>query len=253
MNVKEKLARGEFAYGMMLSELYVPNLVRLMGTCGFDFLLVDCEHGYFDMSQVANLIAVAAGEQLPIIVRIAELDRSVITKYLDMGAQGILLANTEGVEMARELVKQCLYAPQGDRGVSTFRAHTGYHNGDTVRIMSEANERNLILCQIESPKAVEDVDKILALPGVTGVMVGPNDLSQHMGIFGKYEDPKMQEAIRKVAQAAIKHHKWAGMISSDAGLLRFSKEAGMTCFSSGSELSMLARGAKEEMQKLRAL
>ena len=80
MNLKQRLAMGETAYGMMLSELYTPNIVRVIANCGYDFLLVDCEHGYFDMTQIANLTGVAHGCHLPILVRIGGENVGAVAK-----------------------------------------------------------------------------------------------------------------------------------------------------------------------------
>ncbi len=251
--MKTRLAEGETVYGIMLSELYVPNLVRLLARCGYDYLLLDCEHGYYDMTQAANIIAVADGIGMPVVVRVTQPSRTLITKYLDMGARGILLSNSADALEAKTLVDVCCYAPLGDRGISTFRAHTGYQSGDVKGIMREANARNLVICQIESPEAVEGIDDILAVDGVDGVLVGPNDLSQHMGIFGQYDHPAMVRALERVAQAAREHGKWSGIITSNKELLRRCKRLGMTCFSAGSELSALSSGARGELESVRAL
>lgn len=251
--MKKQLQRGETQYGIMLSELYVPNLARLLARCGYDYLLLDCEHGYYDMTQVANMIAVADGVDLPVVVRVAKPSRTVITKYLDMGARGILLSNCEGPDAARALVNISYYAPQGDRGISTFRAHTGYDSGDVHRIMEVANKKNMVICQIESPETVECIDAIVTIDGVDGVLVGPNDLTQHMGIFGQMDHPMMIDAMEKVAIAAKKAGKWSGVITTNHKLLKQAKEVGMICFSTGSELSSLAFGAKYELEAVKDL
>lgn len=129
--LREQLLSEKNSYGIMLSEMYVPNITRLIARCGFDFILIDCEHGYFDMSQVANLIAVADGAEISTIVRVTQPSRTNITKYLDMGAHGILLSDVTGADDARRLAELCRYAPKGCRGISTFRAHTGYSNEHT--------------------------------------------------------------------------------------------------------------------------
>ena len=92
-NIKQRLAQGGIVRGCMLSELSTPNLARMFHGFGFDFLVVDCEHGYFDMTETANLIAAASGYNFPIIVRIAQGSQKDAAKYLDMGAAGIILAN----------------------------------------------------------------------------------------------------------------------------------------------------------------
>lgn len=96
--LREQLLSEKNSYGIMLSEMYVPNITRLIARCGFDFILIDCEHGYFDMSQVANLIAVADGAEISTIVRVTQPSRTNITKYLDMGAHGILLSDVTGAD-----------------------------------------------------------------------------------------------------------------------------------------------------------
>ncbi|GHU77709.1 aldolase [Clostridia bacterium] len=250
MELKQRLANNEVVIGMMLSELYTPNLARLLQSCGFEYLLVDCEHGYFDRSQVANLIAVADGISLPIWVRIGQHSQSEIVKYLDMGARGVLLANVEGVAEALELTQLCLYAPDGERGVSTFRAHTGYHNGDMNAVFGEANRRTTVIVQIESPHAVANALDILAVPGVDGALIGPNDLTQHLGIIGQYGHPDIQYAIRQVSAAARTCGKWSGVITGNDDLMRDCQQAGMNCFCTGSELSALAAGATNQHRKV---
>lgn len=250
-NLKQRLKDGGLACGIMLSELYTPTLARLLSTCGFDFLLVDCEHGYFDLTQVANLIAVAEGCALPVVIRVAQHSQSAIAKLLDMGAHGILLANLTGPTQAKELADMCLYAPDGDRGVSTFRAHTGYNNGNVAGVMRAANARNLVIAQIESPAAIQAIDAILAVEGLDGVLVGPNDLTQHMGVIGQYDHPLVRQAVETVAAAAARRGKWSGVITGNQGLLAFCRTVGMTCFSAGSELSCLADGASAQLSRLR--
>lgn len=251
--LKQRLAQRKYVYGMMLSELYVPNITRMVANCGYDFLLVDCEHGYFDMTQVANLIAVADGVGLPILVRVTQPSRTVITKYLDMGARGILLSNVANAREAKQLAELCLYAPGGNRGISTFRAHTGYKNGNTKEIMRQANESVIVICQIESPEAVADIRSIVGIPGIDGVLVGPNDLTQHMGIFEQFDHPDMDDALVKIETAAKAAGKWSGVITGNKKLVCRCKEIGMTCFSVGSELNALVNGALAQMETVKNL
>lgn len=241
------------AIGIMLSEMYVPNIARLLAGCGYDFLLVDCEHGYFDMTQVANLIAVARGADIPVIVRVAQPSRTSITKYLDMGAQGILLSDVAGKAEAERLTALCRYAPEGDRGVSTFRTHTDYSSGNVSELMRSANQQVIVICQIESPHTVSHIDEITAIPGVDGVLIGPNDLSQHMGIFGQYEHPDMTDALQRVADSARAYGKWSGVITANAKLLSTCRGMGMTCFSVGSELNAIHNGAVQQLNCTRQL
>lgn len=244
---KKRLKQGEQLYGIMLSEIYVPNIARLLAKSGYDFLLVDCEHGYFDLTEVANIIAVAEGCNLPVVVRVQQPNRILVTKYLDMGATGILLSDVGSAQEAKKLVEICYYAPKGDRGISTFRAHTGYQNGNLPEIMRLANEKVTVICQIESPNAVEEVKEILSIDGVDGVLIGPNDLTQHMNCVGQYTHPDVQTAMRHVAHQAELANKWSGVITSNMGLLKSCAAMGMRCFSVGSELSALYSAASKQL------
>lgn len=250
MNLKHRLNARETINGIMLSELYTPNLIRILANCGYDYVLIDCEHGYFDLSQVANLIAVADGSHIPVWIRVTQHSQADIAKYLDMGARGILLANADSMKQVSDLIRMCLYAPLGNRGVSTFRAHTNYQHEDMRTVMERANDQNIVIAQIESPEAVEQIDSILSLQGLDGVMIGPNDLTQHMGIIGNYQCEQLENMLRKVASAAEAHGKWSGIITANEWLLGFCRKLGMRCFSSGSELNALAEGAMANLNKL---
>ena len=241
MELRARLAAGETVIGTMLSEIYVPNIVRLIRNQGFDFVLIDGEHGYFDDTQIANLTAVADGISLPVLVRTATCDRSVITRLMDIGVRGILLSSTESVEDARRLSELCRYAPEGARSVSTFRAHTGYRHADMRTLMDAANRRTLVLVQIESAHAAAIADQLMAIPGVDGAVIGPNDMSQDMGI--------LEQAIKKTIEAARKAGKWSGIITTNPGLIEEAKQLGMNFFSIGSELNMMANGAKLVMDR----
>lgn len=249
MSFKQRLKQGERLYGIMLSELYVPNIARLLAKSGYDYLLVDCEHGYFDMTEVANIIAVAEGCNLPVVVRVRQPSRTLVTKYLDMGATGILLSDVGSAQEAKKLAEICYYAPKGDRGISTFRAHTGYQNGNLQEIMRQANDKVTVICQIESPCAVDEVQDILAIDGVDGVLIGPNDLTQHMNCVGQYSHPTVQAAMQHVAKQAEKANKWSGIITANMNLLESCAAMGMRCFSVGSELSALYSAASSQLAK----
>ena len=249
MELRARLAAGETVIGTMLSEIYVPNIVRLIRNQGFDFVLIDGEHGYFDDTQIANLTAVADGISLQVLVRTATCDSSVITRLMDIGVRGILLSSTESVEDARRLSELCRYAPEGARSVSTFRAHTGYRHADMRTLMDAANRRTLVLVQIESAHAAAIADQLMAIPGVDGAVIGPNDMSQDMGILGQYQHPLMEQAIKKTIEAARKAGKWSGIITTNPGLIEEAKQLGMSFFSIGSELNMMANGAKLVMDR----
>ncbi|MDR1599097.1 MAG: hypothetical protein LBS11_04405 [Oscillospiraceae bacterium] len=235
----------------MLSEIYVPNVLRLLRTCGLGHVIVDCEHGYFDFQQVANLSAVSKGIGLPMLARVPNADRALLQKLLDLGADGILLSTTESAGQARDLVRFCRYAPEGDRGISTFRAHTDYQSGDTAELLRRANARVILLCQIESLAAADRAVEIASVPGIDGLLTGPNDMTQRAGILGNYLDERIMSAHRKVAEAARAAGKHAGIITGNASLMSACAAMGMNWFCIGSELRFMAAGAKRALTDCR--
>ena len=117
----------------------------------------------------------ARGIGLPVIVRIAEIRRELVLKFMEMGADGLLLPDTREKEEAKLLVKYSKYAPLGDRGVSLSRPHTDFKKVQGRQYMDEANENTILMCQIESPEGVEHIQEIIGVEGIDAAFVGPND------------------------------------------------------------------------------
>lgn len=111
-----------------------------MKVCGFDFFVLDCEHGCFEYGEAARIIGMARGIGLPVIVRIAEIRRELVLKFMEMGADGLLLPDTREKEEAKLLVKYSKYAPLGDRGVSLSRPHTDFKKVQGRQYMDEARK-----------------------------------------------------------------------------------------------------------------
>jgi 2-keto-3-deoxy-L-rhamnonate aldolase RhmA len=233
---------GEELIGMFLSEVAAPNLLRLMQAAGLDYVIIDCEHGSFDYSQVAALAAVANGIHFPVIVRIPSASRECIQKYLDAGADGLLLPMTERAEQAAQLVLYGRYAPEGKRGISTMRPHSNYNPGPLTEYTKKANERIMLFVQIETRKGVEKINEILKVPGLDGAWIGPNDLACDLGGTGDFSVPGLEESIEQVIAAAKIRGLPCGIISSKADMIHKCRKKGMTMFSCDSEIGLLKKG-----------
>lgn len=249
--MKQKIHAGEKVLGMFLSEIGAPNLVRVMQASGVDFVIVDCEHGYFDFSQVAAIAAVGSGIGFPVIVRVPHISRECIQKYLDAGVDGLLVPMLETREQAEELVRLGKYAPEGARGISTMRPHSNYNPGDLVAYTEKANRRTMFFAQIESKKGVENAREIASVPGLDGIFIGPNDLACDMGQTGQFNTEAMDTAIGSVVAAAKDHGIPCGIIASSAAFLRKWEERGMTMFSCDSELGLLKKGIQTMIKNVK--
>lgn len=250
-HLRSKLLSGATVVSTMLVELHTPNIAVLLKACGFDTVIIDCEHGYFDYSMVANVVTAARGEGLAVIVRIPAAERDCITKYMDMGADGLLIPQTDDPETVRRAIDYAKYAPEGRRGVSTTRAHTGYGVADLARYLRVANERTVIMAQIESVAGLERLRDIAAVPGLDALIVGPNDLALDLGHPGELDHPDLQKAISSVATAARESGIRSGIITSRIELLQQCGAQGMSFLSWNSEIGMLMHGARDGLGKLR--
>ena len=242
-SLKERLRNGEQVLGTMVTTFVAPDIAKILQVCGFDFFIVDCEHGAFTTREVANIIAVARGIGMPALVRIPEMRREHALKFMEMGASGLLLPNTETAEQAKMLVDCTKYAPLGHRGVSLSRPHTDFKKVSGATYMPQANDETILMCQIESRKGVENVEEIIAVEGIDVAFIGPNDMSQDYGILGQFEHPEIVAAFEKIIAAAEANGKWAGAHFGGAAPLKPWLKKGMQINMWNSDNGLLALGA----------
>jgi 2-dehydro-3-deoxyglucarate aldolase/4-hydroxy-2-oxoheptanedioate aldolase len=250
--LKERLLKGERLLGTMFSLFDHPELAKIIKVCGFDYFIIDCEHGNFDYTSVARILTVAREAGISGVVRIPDAKREVVLKYMDMGAVGLLLPNTETVEQARALVEYAKYAPLGNRGVQLFRGHTGFEKiASPVEYMKRKNDETILIIQIESPTGLGNIDDLMAVEGIDAAFIGPNDLSQSMGLMGQFEHPDFIAALDKVIAAAKKANKFSGAHFQVAGALAPWIAKGMTLNLWANEAVMMMNGAKEGLAVLK--
>ena len=242
-SLKERLRNGEQVLGTMVTTFASPDIAKILQVCGFDFLIVDCEHGSFTTREVANIIAVARGIGMPALVRIPEMRREHALKFMEMGASGLLLPNTESAEQAKMLVDCTKYAPLGHRGVSLSRPHTDFKKVSGATYMPQANDETILMCQIESRKGVENVEEIIAVEGIDVAFIGPNDMTQDYGILGQFDHPEIVAAFQRIVAAAEANGKWAGAHFGGAAPLKPWLKKGMQINMWNSDNGLLALGA----------
>lgn len=243
-NLKEKLSKGEKILGTMVTTFSNVDISKILKSCGFDFFIVDCEHGSFTTREVANIIAVARGIDMPALVRIPEMKREPALKFIEMGASGLLLPNVETKEQAEMLVDCTKYAPMGHRGVSLSRPHTDFEKvANGVEYMKKANEETILMCQIESRKGVSNIDEIMAVEGVDVALIGPNDMTQDYGILNQFDNPEIVSAFEKVVATAQKHGKYSGAHFASSVPLKPWIEKGMQMNMWSSDNGLISLGA----------
>ncbi|WP_461404422.1 HpcH/HpaI aldolase family protein [Falsiruegeria mediterranea] len=216
---KQALARGETQIGCWMS-LAEPACAEIMGTAGFDWLVVDGEHGPNDIRSIRDqLIALAASASHP-VVRVPIGETWIIKQVLDAGAQSVLVPIVETADQARELVRACQYPPHGTRGVGAMAARATMF-GSTSDYIQTADQEICLLVQVENRAGMEALDEILTVDGIDGVFIGPADLSTDMGFQGDSTAPEVRAAIAD----ALKRIKAAGKAPGILGVAEESTQS----------------------------
>lgn len=175
-SLRERANEGEKLIGALL-RMPSEELVEMLAVAGFDFVLIDCEHGPADIVALRQHIAVAAVHGVPTIVRVGEHDRGQILRVLDQGAEGILAPHLDTAADAEALVDAALYPPVGSRGFATYSRAGRFGQVDPAAHRDWWIGNTLVLGMIESPLGVANVDALVATPRLDGIMVGPADLA----------------------------------------------------------------------------
>ena len=242
--IKQRLASGENILGTMTNILSHPDLPKIFKTCGLDYFIIDCEHGCYEYNQVAAMIAVAKEIGVAAMVRVPMASREPILRFMEMGADGLMLPNADTPEEARKLVEYAKYSPMGKRGMSMMRGHNRYIPvTDTLGYMKEANENTILIAQIESPEGVANIDDILAVEGIDIAFMGPNDLCNNLGVTGNQNAPCYLESVEKVIEASKRHGKACGTHGMNVDILKHWESKGMQFNLYSNEVSMIMNDA----------
>ncbi|QIQ20597.1 2-dehydro-3-deoxyglucarate aldolase [Zophobihabitans entericus] len=219
-----------------------PITTEVLGCAGFDWLLLDGEHAPNDVLTFApQLMALKDSKSAP-VVRPAWNDPVLIKRLLDIGFYNFLIPFVETEEEAKKAVAATRYPPQGIRGVSV--SHRSNQYGTITDYFSKINDNIAVMVQIESKKAIENVEKIAAVDGVDLLFVGPSDLSAGLGYFGQPGHPEVQKAIQHVFDVCKKQGKACGILAPVEADARRYLEMGATFVGVGSDLGVFRSGTQ---------
>jgi 4-hydroxy-2-oxoheptanedioate aldolase len=208
--VKQKLRNGEKALGCFIG-FHSPSIVEMLGHSGFDFVVIDNEHGPFSWSEVEEMIRAAELSNTVPIVRVA-YDPSDIQKALDRGALGIHVPMINTKEQAEEVVQRAKFPPVGKRGTAYSCRSAQYGVGGGASYLAKANEEILVAIHIETPEAVENIEHIMSVPGIDVCYIGPTDLSVTMGYQAEGPShPEVQRAMDRVLACGQKNGVMVGI------------------------------------------
>jgi 2-keto-3-deoxy-L-rhamnonate aldolase RhmA len=202
---RQKLRSGRTCLGTMIRDTRSPQIVQLMASAGWDFVILDTEHGPSDMQTLADFASIAHYEETTLLVRVPDNEYHLLARVLDNGAEGLICPQVNSRREAEAIIAAVKYAPLGAKGVSISGIGTGFRAVNLAEYLQAANENTLVVVQIESVEALDLLDEILSVPGIDATMIGPADLSQSMAIPGQFQHPKMIEAYQRVIDACNRH------------------------------------------------
>jgi 2-dehydro-3-deoxyglucarate aldolase/4-hydroxy-2-oxoheptanedioate aldolase len=248
--LKQKLKDGKKTAGAWL-HVASPITAEIMSRAGFDWLLIDMEHGPGDILTLIGQLQAMNGSGVVPLVRVAGNDPLIIKRVLDAGALGVLVPNIQTKAEAEAAYAACKYYPEGMRGIAGNQRAAGFGLNDHERLLI-ANERNIVMIQIESPQAVANLDEILEVKGIDVFFVGPRDLATSMGYFNNPAAPQVQEAIATIERKVLAAGRTLATVSGtwEQSRERYNKGYQMlTLMSDGTSLSLMAA---DMMKKFRA-
>ncbi len=246
---KTALAERRLQLGLWLG-LANETTAELCAGAGFDWLLVDGEHGPFDIPTIAAQLRAIAGSASHAIVRPPIGDAWIIKQLLDIGAQSLLVPMVESAEQAQQLVSATRYPPHGIRGVGAALARASGYNrvGD---YLTTANDQICLLLQVETLKGLSGIEAIAGVEGVDGIFIGPSDLAADMGHLGNPGHPDVQEAVRSGLERIIQSGRAAGILTADEKLAHSYIDQGATFVAVGTDVTLLSRATAELAARFR--
>jgi 4-hydroxy-2-oxoheptanedioate aldolase len=196
-SVKAKLAKGDVVYGCFVPTTSAID-VEILAVAGFDFALLDGEHGMLDSDAAYPMILAAEARGMEAFARVGQNDRQVILKFLDVGVSGVMIPQVTTAAQASQAIASCGYWPKGTRGLAGGRTFDWGLTSPAPELVPKLNDRILTMIQFEHIDALNELDAVLDLPGLDVLFVGPNDLAQSMGFPGQPGHPDVTATADQV-------------------------------------------------------
>ena len=249
-NLKRRIKEGEVVNGCWLN-LGSALTAEIVGVAGFDWVLIDLEHGAGNEKDVLSQLQALENSQTAALVRIESGARQRIHRVLDYGAEGVMCPHVNGPDEAKAVVSGLRYPPQGSRGVAKMVRATGFGR-NFADYSNNATENLLGVVQIETPEALDHLDEIAAIDGVDVLFIGPADLAMSLGIFGQFDHSLFLDAVKATVAAAQKAGKATGILLSTPDDYDKFYNLGIRMIACGADATFVAEGSRAMAAKLNA-
>ena len=250
--VLQALRAGRVQYGCGYGQLRQQEAIVALAKAGFDWAFIDMEHGNFDFETVQDLCRIGRHVGLSPVVRVADLQYALVARALDCGAEGIILPRVEDPALLERAISWTKFPPAGVRGYGITPTNIEYETATMPEIIEHVNRHTMVVFQIETVRALEARDELIAVPGVDAVMVGPADFSIALGCPGDFLNPKQVDAMERIRDTCLKYKVAPGTQTRTIELAKFWRDHGMLFLGCSNETSMLFDRASQIIRELHA-
>ena len=222
-----------------------PQITEMIARSGVDFIGIDLEHSTISQEQAQRIIAACHANAVVCLPRVASHDPESIRRLLDSGADGILVPTVDTPVEVDKLIGAMKYPPSGKRGYGVARAQ-GYGN-EFKAYTSNWNQESILILQIESVRAVSNIEALLEFEEVDGVMIGPYDLSGSLGVPGQIDSELVQSASQRVVESCKRYHKACGthIVDPSNESIQSALDSGYTFMALASDVFILQKWGQE--------
>lgn len=241
-NLKKRIRNGETLIGCWLN-LGSPVTAEIVGMAGFDWVLIDLEHGTGAESDVLRQLQALEHTPAASLVRVESYERQRFHRILDLGAEGIMCPRINSPEEARRAACAMRYPPEGVRGVAHMVRATNF-GANAAEYLASSKDTLVGIVQVESEQALNCVDDIAEIDGIDVLFVGPSDLSMALGIFGQLDHPRFIDALRTTATAANRAGKASGILMRNPQEFKKYHDLGFRFIACGADATFVASGAQ---------
>lgn len=249
--IKRRLANGEVVVGTMVFEFSTTGIGRLAAGAGAEFVIYDMEHTGWGSDTTRTLLASTPGSITPFVRVPAAALAYLAGQQLDLGASGVMAPMVETAEAAQTLAAATHYPPDGRRGAAFGIAHDDYVGGDIQAKVATANENVLTIAQIETASGVENVDAIAAVDGIDVLFLGHFDLTNFLGIPGRFDDGRFTDSVDRIVAAATEHGKALACLALTVEEAKRWIERGFRMITFGGDLWLYQKALAEGIRAIR--
>jgi 2-keto-3-deoxy-L-rhamnonate aldolase RhmA len=248
--LKQRLQQGEVALGLFVNCAY-PALIEICGIAGFDFAVIDLEHGALNVLVAEDLCRAADVTGIAPIVRVGKNDPPQIQRSLDIGSAGVQVPQIETKADAEAVVRAAKYSPLGQRGLS-FYTRAGVYSSAGSQITDQLNAASMAIIHVEGKRGVDNLAEIVTVPHIDVIFLGPYDLSQSLSIPGQVRDHRVIDLMRTAVQTIRAAGKVAGTFADTPEIAKQWIETGVQYIALGVDVGVFLRGCQSLVQAVRS-